>query len=170
MPSDKSPARSTGDVVAISLDPAHRTALENLCHLTGRSAGSLLREGLDFVLSRYVPVEIKAAARGTDAKHLPERRSAKRVPTLVDSIDSPATWAARAVREAYVHESLAPDDPTAADLIRAAVAAAARHGFVVQERPRGGVPAAKVRPRRSKRSAATPAPDAPAPNPPRKGR
>lgn len=151
MPSQKPDSRPTRSVVSISLDPAHRAALSNLSRLTGRSAQSLLREGLDFVLSRYVPVEIKAPPRGGPGKGGTERRATKRVPTLTDSIHSPATWAAQAVRAAYVAESLAPNDPTATALIRATVAAAARHGFVVQERDRTSVPRAGSRSRRPKR-------------------
>ena len=151
MPSQKPPARPARNLVSISLDPAHRTALANLSELTGRTAQSLLREGLDFVLSRYVPVEIKAPAPSGRRKDDPERRATKRVPTLTDSIHSPATWAARAVRAAYVAESLAPNDPTAIALIEAAVAAAARHGFVVKERAPRAPAASKVR-RRSRRT------------------
>lgn len=151
MPSPKPKSPPTLSVVSISLDPAHRKALSTLCRLTGRTAQSLLREGLDFVLSRYVPVEIKPPPR---RKNATERRSTKRVPTLTDSIDSPATWAARAVRAAYVAESLAPNDPAAIALIEAAVAAAARHGFVVEKRAPASKPAAPKRSRRPKRTPA----------------
>ena len=154
MPSQKPKSPPTLSVVSISLDPAHRRALATLCRLTGRTAQSLLREGLDFVLSRYVPVEIKPPPRTTPAKNTTERRATKRVPTLTDSIHSPATWAARAVRAAYVAESLAPNDPTAIALIEAAVAAAARHGFVVRKRAPASTPAAPNRPRRPKRTPA----------------
>ncbi len=152
MSSEKPSSRPPRSVVSISLDPAHRAALLNLSRLTGRSAQSLLREGLDFVLGRYVPVEIKAPARSAVGKDGTERRATKRVPTLTDSIHSPATSAAQAVRAAYVAESLAPNDPTATALIEATVAAAARHGFVVQERDRSsGQRRAGTRTRRAKR-------------------
>jgi hypothetical protein len=125
-------ARPRTKAVSLSLDPVHREALAQLSRLTGRTPQSLLREGLDFVLTRYVPVEIKArpgAARVTE-----ERRAVPRVPTLTEPVLSPAARAARAVREAYVAQSLAPDDPKAKALTAAAVAAAVRHGFVVTKK------------------------------------
>jgi hypothetical protein len=136
MPLSRPPrgAQPKRERLSLALDPAHRRALSELCRLTGRTPQSLLREGLDHVLLRYVPVDIKALPQPGGVPVAKERRAVKRVPTLTDSIDSAASWAARAVRAAYVAATLAPNDPRAKALTQAAVTAAKRHGFVVNEK------------------------------------
>lgn len=139
MPTTKpsSASRLKKKLVSLYLDPPQRDALVAVGKSMQRTQQSLLREGVEYVLSRYIPVEIKAvpraAPREDDAPHS-ERRAVKRVPTLTDLIDTPAAHAATAVRAAYVAQSLAPNDPKTLALTKAAVTIAARHGFIVRKK------------------------------------
>ncbi len=144
------PPRPLSKAIHVTLDVARHEALKTLGRMTGRTTQSLLREGLDFVLARYAPVEIKPPRGAAGPRYGVERRKTPRVPTLTDPVDSPAVAAAIAVRAAFVAELLAPDDPATGARIQSAVDAAARHGFVASRaRPKNAkAPKRSAGPRR----------------------